>query len=536
MKPSGRNTYLIFIAAYLLFIAANFLYIYFKLGNWCYPLDDSFIHMAIARNLAQHGIWGVAGEFSSTSSSPLYTVILAGLNIIFKPLDYYLPLLINTAAFALLLANTHRILNRNGINNTVEFITLSALFFFTPLPVLALSGLEHIIHILLSVIIMEKMSGHIVSDQKFRITDALMISIMTICLAGIRYESLFLIAVLAFIALIRRKYFPAALLILSGVLPIAVYGIISVQNGGMFLPNTVLLKGSEMTGGISFLKSAYFNFFNNISHAPWLLVIMIINAAILLKEIFSDSSWFRDKNNLQILVFLTVSVLHLSFAKVGWLFRYEAYLVFIGLLVAILQGLKYKSALKEIFNRKRIVHAVRLALLGIIILSPVLYRSIDAVYRLPATSGNIYEQQYQLGRFLSHSYPKEPIIINDIGAICWLSKNDIIDLNGLGNNNIARAINKKYFNQQYLDSLVMLKQVKIAVVYEDLFGKYLHKWTKAATLKIYGNYICYSDSVAFFTKDSLTTSKLIFSLQEFSPYMPKTVQITYNQRINNLNK
>src|SRR5689334_2112936 len=67
-------------------------------GVFSYPVDDAYIHMQIARNLSAHGVWGInAGEFGSASSSPLYSVILALLSLIFSP-HYLLPLVVNIIA------------------------------------------------------------------------------------------------------------------------------------------------------------------------------------------------------------------------------------------------------------------------------------------------------------------------------------------------------------------------------------------------------------------------------------------------------
>jgi len=53
-------------------------------GNIVSPIDDTYIHMAMAKNLAHHGIWGVSPvEFSSTSSSIGYTLLLGFLFYIF---------------------------------------------------------------------------------------------------------------------------------------------------------------------------------------------------------------------------------------------------------------------------------------------------------------------------------------------------------------------------------------------------------------------------------------------------------------------
>src|SRR5215207_5626211 len=47
----------------------------FRVG---FPLDDAWIHLTYARNLAEHGEWAFQlGERSAGSTSPLWTVLLA---------------------------------------------------------------------------------------------------------------------------------------------------------------------------------------------------------------------------------------------------------------------------------------------------------------------------------------------------------------------------------------------------------------------------------------------------------------------------
>ena len=55
-------------------------------GIFIYPLDDTYIHMSIAKNLALYHNWGIsANEFQSASSSILYTLLLSALFKLFKP-------------------------------------------------------------------------------------------------------------------------------------------------------------------------------------------------------------------------------------------------------------------------------------------------------------------------------------------------------------------------------------------------------------------------------------------------------------------
>src|SRR5262245_54361280 len=79
-------------------------------GVFVYTQDDPYIHMTIARTLAEHGVWGVnAAEFAGASSSLLWTLLLAAL---WKAGIHalLLPMLLNVAAGIALLVFVDRLL------------------------------------------------------------------------------------------------------------------------------------------------------------------------------------------------------------------------------------------------------------------------------------------------------------------------------------------------------------------------------------------------------------------------------------------
>src|ERR1700722_15706920 len=100
-------------------------------GTFMYPLDDTFIHMAVAKNLAFQGNWGIAGhEFESASSSVLYTLLLATLFKLFGA-KIIIPFVINLLAGCILLAVVQRRLIREGVGSRGQLWILLAVVVIT---------------------------------------------------------------------------------------------------------------------------------------------------------------------------------------------------------------------------------------------------------------------------------------------------------------------------------------------------------------------------------------------------------------------
>src|SRR5512142_41100 len=71
----------------------------FRIG---FPLDDTWIHLTYARNLAEHGEWAFRlGERSAGSTSPLWTFLLS-IGFVLKLAPYIWTYLLGWALLALL--------------------------------------------------------------------------------------------------------------------------------------------------------------------------------------------------------------------------------------------------------------------------------------------------------------------------------------------------------------------------------------------------------------------------------------------------
>jgi len=164
-----------------------------------------------------------------------------------------------------------------------------------------------------------------------------------------------------------------------------------------------------------------------------------------------------------------------------------------------------------------------------VIVFPLAGRGFQCLVRTPQATTNIYEQQYQMGLFLSKFYEGEGVAANDIGAINYVADIKLLDLAGLGSLEVAEAIRGRCYDTRQIYELSETKRVKIAIVYEHRFEEYggmPSQWIKIGEWKISDNVVCGSDTVSFYAVDPKAEDKLIENLRSFSHQLPVDVEET----------
>jgi hypothetical protein len=539
-------------------------------GHLIYAIDDTYIHMAMAKNLATHGVWGVTRyEFTSSSSSPLWTLLLA---LVYRVLGVndVTPLVLNALFATLLLIVADGVLRSRSppFSGRYRLAVLLGIIFLTPLPVAMFIGMEHTLHALLTILFLF-LAARVVSDHpssvvrrpssvkkeppintdEHRYSDSESVSIgdhrwfqlfallvLAPILTATRYEGLFLIlATIVALAMRRRLALAIALLVLS-LIPVFAYGLISHAHGWFWLPNTVPLKSpliadlfrpGKLPGDIV-SSVRYFNLEPELVF-PLVLALVLFLARSRAEELL----W--DMNQILLGLFITANALHLVFVHPGWFGRYEIYLIAPGILILAIAAPEYLPAGLTTPHRGgprrlaagRSVRAVTSILLGLTVLLPY-YSRLMLLHDLPRACTNIYEQPWQVGRFLKEFYPGRSVAIHDIGAINYEADIKCLDLYALASLDVARKTLEGVPVKEWFGDLAKSKDVKIAVVYRWAFvldspEVVSPPWIRVGNWTISRNVSNGDPIVSFFAADPSEADSLAMHLREFAPQLPRTV-------------
>jgi hypothetical protein len=421
------------------------LYVGWRLAekHFIYALDDVYINMAVAKHFALEGVWGVTPfEFSSCTSSPLYVLLLSGVYGVFGP-GTYAPLVISWG-FGLGATYVAAEMLKERLSVLWQTTALLAFVLLTPLFVLGTLGMEHSLHLLLTLLFLRCFQD----DAK----PLWLIGVVTAVMVGVRFEGL----------LLARRWARAGVVAVTAWVPVAVYAAFSIAHGGSWLPNSVLLKGVNVHGlGMGDRLQSVWNVTEgNLQHAPHLpfLLAGVLGMAIRLRRTQATVAS-------ALAVVGVAGVLHLMTADVGWAFRYESYLLGAGVVaMATAWPLLWGP------GTKALTALVYLATVcgGILLI----FRCIVAATLLPQFSQAIYRQQWQTARFLEASYAGASIAANDIGVINYVSDLHCLDLAGLASGEVFRAKREGEYTTEFLEQAALARGVRVAVLYDTWFSEH----------------------------------------------------------------
>ena len=495
---------------------AGFALAWQETGDFCYALDDSFIMMALAKNLAFHHIWALSPHhFSSTASSPLFAVLLAGVDLVFGE-HIWMPLAINLLALAGLYFFLAQRCSRWGFLPWQTLCMLLGIFFFMPVPVLLFGSMEHLLHTLIAlaclVLVLEKSDS--AASWMFFLCGAL--------LSGIRYEGLFEGGLLILWLWKSKKWLPGFLFGFGMLLPVCWLGFYSLAQGWYFLPNSLVLKAYGMniqeTGSFTgFLLS----WLSKAASYPHCIVAML--ALVLVRDIPRAD---KENNQAWTGIVLLTSLLHFMLARYGHVYRYEGYLMALAW-IAFWKTLIQSGSISGDFNFLVWIRNFPVqALLYLCLVFSPLYRFTESFFNGSKAIVNIYEQQVQTARFVKAFYDSDTIGAIDVGAIAYYSKCRLEDLWGLGTLDFARLKLENRYRPAEIDSVCRKLGIEVAIAYGNPIKE--PGWVKAESWAIQDNRVCARDTVDFYALNPVALKRLEKNLAEFRGKLPTSVLVIPN--------
>lgn len=496
-------------------------------GNFVYSLDDAYIHMAMAKNYFQYGIWGITRyEFTSTSSSLLWMLLISTFYRIFG-VNAFIPFIINVIFAVATITLVYYIFTKFNISKYYIFLILTAIILLTPFPAIIFSGMEHMLQIFLLISFIY-VSSEVLYNKSFNFKYLLLI---TLLFSSVRFESLFLIIPVIFLFILKKKYLYSILIIFISLIPYLTYGIISMANGWFFLPNSLVLKSFLTTVKPFILNDVILNIFNhftfqvvNMEITLGLLILTLLSLLLLIISLKHDE---LRKTSVFLYIFIFAALLHLFFANIGIFNRYVSYLIFLGIFVnslAVYQ-LIFGNRVLDFDENKVFGYLTVIFLLGLILI-PLSGGGCYAVTETPTATKNIYEQQYQMALFIKEYYNNDTIALNDIGAVNYLADIKCIDLYGLANMQVANAKKNGSYDEDSILKITRENDVKLIIIYDWWFKNKIPKdWIKVCDWKIQDNVVCGGDTISFYVLSNEEKDKLIRNINTFSLKMPEDIEV-----------
>ncbi len=479
-------------------------------GHFSYSLDDPYIHLALAENLA-HGHYGIdPAEPSSPSSSILWPVLLAP----FARFGFFeiVPLIIGVlsivgALLVLWKGLGPRLASRlspGAVAVTVFLVALGCNFWGLPL-----LGMEHSLQILLAAVVACGLIDLVESD---RASGPFLAALVLGPL--VRYESLSFLVMGAVVLWMTRHRVKAVLVFVLGAAPVVVFSGFLYSLGLPGLPSSVLAKSA--TAAADGLAMALFEIaehvLEGVSKDRWLILGTML--LLLGRRVRRDARPERTAKDRLYFIFLAGTLAaHLVAGGYNWSGRYEGYLLLAFLVVLLFA---FRDALADLIARRR-----RIAIVGLIAAALVVGRAqIVATLAAPIQANQVYVVSFQIHRFVVDFW-RDKSAATDLGRLALRNPHYVLDLWGLGSEP-ARLGRQSDQGNGWADRLAALHDVDLLIVNEEWLtplGPLPPTWKRVARLgfKPAGDR---GMQHTFFLRDPNRQAELLWDVHSFRSTLP----------------
>lgn len=516
-----------------------------RLISW---LDDAYIHMAIARTLAEHSVYGLTpAEFTSASSSPLWVLALSMTYTMFGVGETVAFVLNILAAIGLLLvaaeqlsrpadtavtlANASRGTRWQTVGGTwrVGWAIAGAIALMlaaAPVP-LALGAMEHVAHAALMLIGVDAVARRLSDADELANGIALYLTLFALPL--LRYESLWLGALAVLGALVARQWLFALGALITTLVGPYVFGAIAMTEGWWMLPTPILVKsgiGDLLAQGTAWAIAKFLLWYplkRLVVYVPLLAALMAISAIVLLWTALRDRESFRRAWWIALALSLAGAWINATFGQFGWGGRYEAYL-----LALFCVNLPVAMANLEPPLRAVTLRAAFLALATAAITSGLLAHRGVVMHRDPGlAAATVWQRDFWPAEFVEETRSDDSVMAMNIGALMWRATPTLTDILALGDKEVAALVLAHRLDSDAVRSLVKRRDVKLAILFDGYYAQWVGSpppFTRIAT----GRPVAAPDfAFSIYVIDPADAARTAAELRRFAAAYPNRVRLEF---------
>lgn len=382
-----------------------------------YPMDDTYIQMAIAKNLVRDGTWGISHEFANAGTSLVWPVLLAGVYAVTGVNDIT-PLVLNFVTGLIVLAIAARVLQRH-LEPPLVAVTLAALVFAIPLFHVYRLGMEHTLACAVALWSVAAVARSAALSQRL----AWPVLLSGAFLIAVRFDLAAVVAPLAVVLALRVGRGAALTFTALAAVPAAVAAANAWRHGWPLLPTPILLKHRLATIDTSVhgIASIFGGGLAWLVKTPVLLVIVIVCLWLIVTR--RDDDPRRGEATIIQAVTIAAIFLHVHFGQTGWMYRYETHLVTMGVVAIAADG---RRILPSIGPARRLAAA----LFVVVLLSPFAMRCFLAVEELVSET-RLSRYEFEMTEFFQHYRPQTGVVVGHVGVLGYLTDLPIVDSMGL---------------------------------------------------------------------------------------------------------